>query len=765
MRQGAVQALKKRLSRIFITLLPVLLALLHVTGVARWSALDGLDYFIYDWRLRAAMPEKLDPRIVIVDIDDASLEQFGQWPWGRDRLAQLTRELTERQDAAVVGFDAVFPEPDRSTGLATLRELAQGPLSESARLAKEIEQLAPLLDHDQQFANAMAGHNVVLGYYFTRTPRVGGRGELPAPALPSAAVPLSGRFGTRWSGYGGNIAPIAQAASTAGFINAGISFTNDGVLRAAPLLAHYDDGLGEGGRAGYYESLGLAVFRLATGMQGMSLALAPHPFNNAIVPAMAEALILDNGEQRLRIPVDALGRMLVPFRGHGGPQAGTFRYVPAADVLDRKLAPGELAGKIVLVGATAPGLQDLRATPVNVTFPGVEVHANVISALLDQRLLTVPDYVLGYEAMVVLVAGLLLAVGLSVLPVARAVLWFVFLLFAVVGLDTLLYLRAGLVLPLASALAMMAFCFAINMSWGYLVEARSRRGLATLFGTYVPPELVEKMLERPGRYSMRAESKELTAMFCDMRGFTNMAENMAPLELQALLNTVFSRLTEVISRHGGTIDKYMGDCVMAFWGAPVDIPDHAARAVRAAIEMNEAIAELNARDRGSGRPPVQVGIGLSTGVMSVGDMGSAVRRSYTVIGDAVNLASRLEGLCAEYGVAVVASAATMQAAPEFAWMALDRVVVRGRLHAVDIFTPEGAAEHLDTPQREELANWHAMLAAYRAQDPERAQNLLSAAGGQHAKKVLYQLYADRIASMRLHPFDADWDGATRFPTK
>jgi adenylate cyclase len=353
---------------------------------------------------------------------------------------------------------------------------------------------------------------------------------------------------------------------------------------------------------------------------------------------------------RLRIPVDQNASMQVPFRGPGGADGGSFRYVAAADVVEGRLAPGELKDKIVLMGATAPGLQDLRATPVGAAFPGVEVHANIVSGLLDQRLLAVPDYAPGYEVLTVLVAGLVLAFGLSLLSAPRAVLLGAGTAAVLIGLNTWLYTGHSLVLPLASALVMTALAFALNMSWGYFVESRARRGLVRLFGTYVPPQLVDEMLQRPGSYSMRAESKEMTVLFCDMRDFTRLSEQMAPAELQAFLNTVFSRLTNVISAHRGTVDKYMGDCVMAFWGAPIDTPDHAALAVRAALDMADAVRDINRIHRAGGRPEISVGIGINSGVMSVGDMGSTARRSYTVVGDAVNLASRLEGLSGHYGV-------------------------------------------------------------------------------------------------------------------
>jgi len=410
-------------------------------------------------------------------------------------------------------------------------------------------------------------------------------------------------------------------------------------------------------------------------------------------------------------------------------------------------------------------LQDLRATPTSATFPGVEIQANIVSALLDRRLLAVPDYALGYEVVVLASAGIILALGLSLLRMSRAVILFAATIAAVVGLNAWLFVSGGLVLPLASALLMMGMAFAANMGWGYFVEERGRRGLANLFGTYVPRQLVEKMLERPAQYSMRAESKELTVMFCDMRGFTNLSEQLSPQELQEFLNTVFNRLTRIISRYDGTVDKYMGDCVMAFWGAPVDTPNHAALAVEAAIDMAASIRELSEQNRQSGRPAISVGIGINTGVMSVGDMGSAVRRSYTVIGDAVNLASRLEGLGSTYGEVIVASETTMRAAPAFAWQELDRVRVKGRQQAVTIYAPLGHATAMTAEEASQFPQWAKMLGAYRTQQPDEAQTAVNELLARDAKKVLYRLYAERIASMKLRPFDPEWDGATRFESK
>jgi adenylate cyclase len=753
-----MNALRRHWPRIVITLLPVLLALAHATGAWRLSALDRLDHLIYDTRLRATMPGTLDPRIVIVDVDDASLARQGQWPWARDKLARLTRELTERQQVAVLGFDVMFVEPDRSSGLDKLRQIARGPLRDMPGLAGQIERLAPVLDNDATFAKAMEGQRVALGYYFTRTERAGAKGQLPAaPLLPPEAFPPGHGYATEWNGFGANLPVLAAAAPASGFLNTLVTSSGDGVIRAVPLIARYE---GDRAQPGYYESLGLAVYRLANGAPPVLPAFAP----GGAVPRL-QSLIVGG----LRLLVDETASMQVPFRGPGGADGGSFRYVPAGDVLEGRLAPGELKDRIVLVGATAPGLQDLRATPVGAAFPGVEVHANVVSAMLDRRLLGVPDYAPGYEVLNVLAAGLVLALGLTLLPAPRAVVLGIVTVAVLVGVNAWLYKNHSLVLPMASVLAMVALAFVFNMGWGYFIESRARRGLVRLFGTYVPPQLVDEMLVTPGRYSMRAESKSMTVMFCDMREFTRLSEQMTPAELQTFLNTLFSRLTDVISAHRGTVDKYMGDCVMAFWGAPIDTPDHATLAVRAALEMAEAVRDVNKAHGAEGRPQISVGIGINSGVMSVGDMGSAARRSYTVVGDAVNLASRLEGLSAHYGVEIVASGATRDLAPGFLWQELDSVLVKGKAQAVAVFTPwaadTGARTAAEQRQHEQLQRWADVLAAYRRQDWAAGRNLLDPLLAADAKKVLYQLYAQRLASMALRPQDPEWDGATRFETK
>ena len=736
--------------RMLVTLVPVVFALLHATGWLPLAVVQQLDHLIYDTRLRASMPGTLDSRIVVVDIDEQSLAEIGHWPWGRDTLARLTDTLFVQQKVALVGFDVLFADADTSSGLQTLQKLAQETSQSQPGFAAQLRALQPQLDFDGQFAQALTGREVVLGYYFTSDRDGRTRGVLPAPVMGQGAVPGLASQVTAWDGYGANIAQLAHAAPQAGFFN---SVTDtDGVVRSTPLIAQF--------QGQYYESLALAMFRRLLGQPRVVPGLAP----GAGGAHSLSSIQLHTGDnQRVSIPVDDRATSLVPFRGPGGPQGGSFTYVSAADVVAGRLPAKQLSGKIVLVGTSAPGLLDARTTPVGQIYPGVEVHANVLSGLLDGTRLVRPDYALGFEVLVLLLVGLLLALVLPLLSAAGAVLLSLGTLVGLVGLNFWLFASWGLVLPLASSLLMVLVAFVLNMSYGYLVESRAKRRLAGLFGTYVPPELVDEMVRRPGRYNMQARNQELTVMFSDMRGFTEMSEHMEPTQLQALLNRVFSRLTQTIRAHRGTIDKYMGDCVMAFWGAPVETTEHAHLAVTAALEMATAVQTLNAANTTTA--PISMGIGLHTGVMCVGDMGSDIRRSYTVVGDAVNLGSRLEGLSAIYGVTIVASAATRAQAPAFVWQELDTVRVKGKDTAVTIFTPLGWAADTTAAQQNAVALWAAFLQTYRAQDWTAAEQQLVTMQASGVNYFLCGLYAGRIALMRARGFDPAWDGSTHFDTK
>jgi adenylate cyclase len=756
----------------------LLLALAHASGVWPLRFVEQLEFAIGDTRLRAAMPHTLDPRIVVVDIDEKSLAEVGRWPWGRDRLAALTDELFARQHAAVVGFDMVFAEPDASSGLPALERLA----AHDPAIAARLPALRPSLDNDALFAAALNGRAAVLSYYFT-SDREGHRsGELPAPVFDAAA--LQGRrisFMT-WDGYGASLPQLVRAAPSAGYFNT--LPDSDGVVRTVPLIAEHE------GR--YYEALSLAMLRRFTGAPTVRPGLPARPGLGPDYNGL-DSIQLEQGGQRLALPVDARVGARVPYRGDGGPRGGSFGYVSASDVLQGRLPADQLKGKLVLVGSTAPGAYDLRATPVAAVFPGVEVHANLLSGLLDGRLPVAPDWARGAEVLQLLLSFVVLALLLTRVRASRAVLITLALVAGLVGFNLWAYQARGLVLPLASALLLTALIFVGSMSWGYIVVGRARRSLKRLFGAYVPPELVAEMARDPQRYDMRAENRVLTVMFCDMRNFTRVSEALSPEDLRALINRFFSSMTAVIGAHRGTLDKYIGDALMAFWGAPLHDAAHAENAVRAALAMARALDALNAELRQRKLPEIGVGIGINTGLVCVGDMGSNIRRSYTVMGDAVNLASRIEALTRHYGVQLLvgqstrdatleampaatpgaAQEATPAATPETArerlrWVEVDRVRVKGKQQSVTLFTPAPEAAPGAPSFDEEMRLWVLALGAYRLQHWDEAQAGLDRLHDRFPASpltILYRQLAERLAQHRRTPPPPDWDGVHSFESK
>ncbi len=749
-----MEVLLKHWRRIAVTLIPLLIALMHASGILPINVFQRLDDIIYDARLSATMPKTMDDRIVIIDIDEKSLAEVGRWPWGRNKMAALVDELFERQKVAILGFDVVFAEADDSSGLKRLRQLASNELKDQVGFTERLSQIEGSLDYDAVFAKSLEKRPVVMGYYFTSDRDGRTSGALPSPIMQRDALQGKPIKFTSWSGFGSNIELLSKTAPMAGFFN---SITDlDGVVRSIPLVAEH--------KGQYYESLSLSMFRVLTGLPKVTPGFPQERFLARNYQGL-ESILLEQGGKTLAIPVDDRVATLIPFRGAGNTAGGSFKYFSASDVVSQRVPPGALKDKIVLLGTTAPGLLDLRVTPVGETYPGVEVHANMISGLLDGRVFVRPDYAVGFEVVMLILAGLILAVALPMLTAPKAVALSLLVISGLVGLNFWMYLGYGLVLPLASGLVMALTAFALNMSYGYFVESKSKRQIANLFGTYVPPELVDEMVKDPDSYNMKATSKELTVMFCDMRGFTKLSENMEPTQLQELLNSVFSRLTDLIRANRGTIDKYMGDCVMAFWGAPVDSPNHAALAIKTSMEMAKAIRQLNEEHRAKGLPEIGVGIGLNTGNMCVGDMGSSIRKSYTVIGDAVNLGSRLEGLSKAYGVDIVVSESTRRQAPDFAWQELDKVRVKGKDQAVSIFYPYPLMDKSQKDQSDELKTWSSFLKSYRNQDWEQCDVQLLNLQRQNAKKFLYQMYSERVASMRMLPIDPTWDGATNFETK
>jgi len=748
-------ALGKYGARWALGLALTLAALTYTMGFWRSHAIERQDTIIADTRMRLEHPV-LDRRIVIVDIDARSLNEVGRFPWSRNVMAKLVDQLVGHYHAGVVGFDVSFPEPDTSSGYAVLERLAQRELKGVPGLSRELGALKPALDYDGLFAKSLQGRPVVLGYNVSDDIL---KGALPKPAF--TVEDLNGRRLDTYpaKGYEANLARLQEAAANAGIFT--VATDADGLVRSSSLLQRIKDG--------YYPSLALAtaaVYLKASAIKPHYAVTIDRMSASEIDAGGTDAIDLYTPAGQRTIMAGDLLTTVVQFRGHGGPQGGAFRYVPAVDVLEGRVPAAVLDQAIVLVGTTAPGLVDLRATPVSREYPGVEVHANVIKSILDGRFKVRPDGAFAVELLQVLLVGLLLAFVLPTLGPLPAVLLASAALVAVAGFNYAMYTRLDWVIDMFICLLLVGLLFMLNLAWGYFFEFRKGRALVSRFGEYVAPELVAQMAENPEAYNMDGESRELSVMFVDVRGFTTISEGMQPKALREYINLYLTAMSEDIrSSHQGTLDKYIGDAVMAFWGAPVSFTDHASRAVATALIMQASSARLSEEFQRRGWPALQIGIGINTGPMHVGDMGSKIRRAYTVMGDAVNLGARLEGITKVYGVGIAVGQATRLAAPEFAYRELDLVRVKGKHAPVAIFEPLGKPAALAQDALDELRDWDQALALVRGQRWDEAQRRIERLRQAWPERRLYALYLERIAVWCAQPPGEGWDGVTAFDTK
>jgi adenylate cyclase len=548
-------------------------------------------------------------------------------------------------------------------------------------------------------------------------------------------------------GYGGNLEILQTSAQSGGFFDN--PFVDaDGVFRRVPLVQSYQDYL--------FASLALATTRAHLQADGIELEVVTEGTRGGKEYYALESINLGN----YRIPVDANGAVYVPYRG----RQGSFPYVSMHRVLSRTANPLMLKDKIVLIGTSAPGLLDLRSTPVQNIYPGVEVHANIVSGILDNRIKHKPAWTVGYEVVLLVV----IAVGMTLLLPLVSPLLAATGTAGITGLvlaGTFLAWNNNLILPLASPLLLILLMFMLHMSYGFFIESRGKRQLANLFGHYIPPELVDEMSESPEQYSLEGENREMTVLFSDVRGFTSISEGMDPKQLTQLMNALLTPMTRVIHKNRGTIDKYMGDAIMSFWGAPIANSEHARHALYAAMEMMDELKVMQADFKQRGWPEVNIGIGLNTGDMSVGNMGSEFRMAYTVLGDAVNLGSRLEGLTKEYGVNIIVSETTRAAIPEFVFRELDLVRVKGKNEPVAIFEPIGHKNDVEKSVTEELSAYRKALANFRAQSWDKAEVDFFNLNRSYPDRYLYQVYLDRISVYRKEPPGENWDGVFTHTSK
>ena len=725
----------QRLVRYALSLALTAVFLLHVGGVVYIPILSSLENQAYDSRLRITLPEQVNKQVVIVDVDEKSLDEIGQWPWNRNVLAKINDVLFDHYQIKVIGYDIVFAEEDIDEGAKLLDKMAKGALSDNDEFIEEYHRVMSSLQHDQRFAESLKDRNTVLGFVMDTDST---KGILPRAITTLDNKTLDQLAINKTVGYTANLSVLQDNAFSGGFFNNPL-LDEDGVFRRVPLLQAYKNEL--------HESLALALTRVATESPDIEMVVAPN--------SDGEDLFLEwirIGE--LAIPVDHQSGVLVPYIG----KQRSFEYIPATDVLNKRVAKEKLKGKIVLFGTSAPGLLDLRTTPLEPAYPGVEVHANIIQGILDGRILHQPGYTRGFEFVLIFALGLILTFSLPLLSALYSTLIIAFSITALITTNFYAWTTAQFVLPIAAPVLLVVLLFALQMTYGFFVESRGKRQLAHLFGQYVPPELVEEMSKKMEEINLDGEMREMTVLFSDVRGFTSISESLEPKELTSYINAFLTPITKVIHDNRGTIDKYMGDAVMAFWGAPLADDQHALHALNAAINIVERMHILREEFAEKQWPEIYVGIGINTGIMNVGNKGSEFRVDYTILGDAVNLGSRLEGLTKIYGVDIITSESTRHAVPEFEYRELDRVRVKGKDRPVTIYEPLGLLENIDNIEKKLLRQFHIGIKQYRAQNWDAAEREIFSLSQLEPERKIYHIYLDRIMHFRQDPPEHNWDG-------
>ncbi|MXN65415.1 CHASE2 domain-containing protein [Stappia sp. GBMRC 2046] len=648
--------------------------------------------------------------VVIVDIDESSLGEYGQWPWPRDLLAKLTQRLSEL-GAASIAYDIIFAEPDRNSPRRILRNLG---LEENSNTA-ELEAIAGKLpDTDSLFASAIENRSVVVG--FATLPSPGNKrpaakagfaygGHDPAKLVPTFLDSLT------------SLPLLEDAAAGVGSVSLSLHDTA-GVVRRLPLV--FSDG------EKLYPGLSVEALRVAQGASGI------------LIRTTASSGEIDSGAPAItaikvgafEIPTTATGEIWLHFD-----RDRSERYISAADILEPEKeakAAAAVEGRIALIGTSSVGLSDIRVTPLGELVPGVSVHAQALEQITTGRFLTRPDWAYGLELIVTFMLGLFIISALPWLGAGWTAAFGGISAAIILGGAAYLFKEQSLLIdPVYPALANL-LVYATATALLYLLTEREKKFVRTAFGQYLSPELVRRLETAPEHLKLGGQMREMTILFMDVRGFTPISEQLSPTDLVGFLNTLFSPLSEAIQAEGGTIDKYIGDSIMAFWNAPLAIEDHAAHACRAALALAETVNRLNEEDafgfktRGLPSQDVRIGVGINSGPACVGNMGSTRRFNYSVIGDVVNIAARIESSCKAIGATCLVSEDTMQAAPEFAYLEAGSIPLKGKSHPVKLHALIGPPDYAESDAFKELCEVHGrLISAIDAESADAARMCLA----------------------------------------
>jgi adenylate cyclase len=686
--------------------------------------------------------EQTSHPVVIVDIDEDSLKAIGQWPWPRTTIADLVTRITQL-GAVTIGFDVIFAEPDRMS--PAIAEQSFRGIDPDTRA-----KLDSLPSNDDVLADAIKHSRVVVGQAGTATPTPKSPAEMALQTGFAVRGPNPAPYVVTFPGLLRNVLPIEEAAAGRGLFS--INPENDGIVRRVPVIM---------------EAQGALVPSLTMEM----LRVVSH--SSAILVRVDEAGVQAVAVPGLELPTDRNGQFWVHFNRHD-----QGRFVSAKDVLQGNVAPDRLQGRLVLIGTSAIGLLDLKTTPVEAAMPGVEVHAQILESVLTKSILVQPDYAIGVELMVAVLSGLAIIIAAPMLSATIVVLLGAILVAGLVGLSFYLFVEDNLLIDFTYPLISTWLIYLVLTFVNYFREQKQRQQIRSAFGYYLSPHMVEQLARSPEKLVLGGEERRMTILFSDVRGFTTISEHYKddPQGLTRLMNRFLTPLTNAIIERKGTIDKYIGDAIMAFWNAPVDDDDQEANACDAALEMQARAAALNvelkreAEANGGKYMPLRIGVGLNTGPCVVGNMGSDFRFNYSVLGDTVNFASRLEARTKDYRLPLVIGSRTAEGAKQrFTTMEIDLIQVKGKTQPEAVFAVLGRSEvELDSrcPELRELNAQ--MLARFRKQDWNVASELIN-----RCRKLadafdvlgLYDMYEERIAAYRADPPGPDWDGVYEAESK
>lgn len=724
------------LGGIAIMLFAMFLQISHNPTLVKFLA--RVDAIFYDARLTLMLPDPIvvNDNIKIIDIDEKSLEAEGRWPWSRKKIANLIDQLADAGVEAVA-FDVIFSEPESNSAEKLIDDLALRGMLEDAD-KQRLGGFASKVSNDAYLAEHLGATTVILGSVFHNEEQSVGRlsrpmagisrkiaDQLTLPKQPSYAAPLK---------------ILTSNAAMVGSVNA--EPDNDGILRRSPAILRHGNAI--------FPSLSLATAMLVRDVGRVKPVFQDDGAGNVNVIGVKYGDYL--------IPTDRHGHINIAFQGG----AYTYEYIPATDVLNGKYANGGLQDVIAFVGTSAAGLLDVRSTPFEKIYPGVETHAVMLDSILSGRVPSKPAFELGAVVVLLVVLGLVMAFIQPILKPAMLIGLSTAVVVALVAGNFYIWAAHLYDITIITPLILVALITLWNVGYSLVRENNQRQMIKSMFGQYVPPQHVDLMLADAKNYNTEGESKELTVMFADVRNFTNISESLTANKLKQALNRYFTPITGAIFDNHGTIDKYVGDMVMAFWGAPIHDDNHRKHAIDAAFAMLYETEKIKPEFAADGLPEFNIGIGLNTGPMNVGDMGSEFRRAYTVLGDSVNLGSRIESLTKFYGAKLMVSEFVMEGVDEYLFLLTDNITVKGKTEAIKVYQPIGLKGEVEPEIEKQVDCFHRALDAYAKQDWDKAIELLNTI--EHFAH-LRDLYIDRIASLRSQDLGADWDGVYRHTSK